>query len=189
MIRPPLSALMRISKSKFVTGVQCLKRLYLQVHQPGLAAELDDASKAVIEQGSQVGLVAQKAFPGGVMVKAGRTELDKAIKATRELVAKSEVPAIFDATFQHEGVLVRTDVLKRSGRLGHSLVEVKSATKMKPHYAYDIAIQRHVLTGAGIEVKQASLMHLNRKYMGSVRHNTKEDRRLGFRAQVFLTNL
>ena len=156
---------MRISKSKFVAGVQCLKRLYLQVHQPGLAAELDEASKAVIEQGHQVGLVAQKAFPGGVMVEAGPKELDKAIKATRELVAKSEAPAIFEATFQHEGVLVRTDVLKRSGRFGHCLIEVKSATALKPHYAYDLGIQRHVLTGADVEIKQASLMHLNREYV------------------------
>ena len=156
---------LRISKSKFVAGVQCLKRLYLQVHEPELAAELDDASKAVMEQGHQVGLEAQKAFPGGVTVKAGPTELDKAIKATRDLVAKSEAPAIFEATFQHGDVLVRTDVLKRSGRSGHRLIEVKSSTKVKPHYAYDIAIQRHVLTGAGIDVKQASLMHLNRDYI------------------------
>ena len=70
----------RISKSKFVAGVQCLKRLYLEVHEPELATELDEASKNVIEQGHQVGLVAQKAFPGGVMVEAGHTELAKAIK-------------------------------------------------------------------------------------------------------------
>src|SRR5271156_6680615 len=156
---------MRISKSKFVAGVQCLKRLYLQVHQPGLAAELDEASKAVIEQGRQVGLVAQRAFPGGVIVDAGPTELAKAIKTTRDLVARSEAPAIFEATFQHDGVLVRTDVLKRSGRSGHHLIEVKSATAVKPQYAYDVAIQRHVLTGADVEIKQASLMHLNREYV------------------------
>ena len=156
---------LRISKSKFVAGVQCLKRIYLQVHEPELAAELDDASKAVMAQGHQVGLEAQKAFPGGVTVKAGPTELDEAIKATRDLVAKSKALAIFEATFQHGDVLVRTDVLKRSGRSGHRLIEVKSSTKVKPHYAYDIAIQRHVLTGAGIDVKQASLMHLNRDYI------------------------
>ena len=165
MIRLPANVLMRISKSKFVAGVQCMKRLYLQVHQPELAAELDDASKAVMEQGHQVGLEAQKAFPGGVTVEAGPAELDQAIKATRDLVAKSEAPAIFEATFRHGDVLVRTDVLKRSGRSGHRLIEVKSSTKVKPHYAYDIAIQRHVLTGAGIEIKQASLMHLNREYV------------------------
>ena len=32
---------MKISKSKFVAGVQCLKRLYFQVHQPELAAQSD----------------------------------------------------------------------------------------------------------------------------------------------------
>src|SRR5712691_4646877 len=115
MIGHSVTDRMRISKVKFVAGVQCLKRLYLQVHEPGLAAELDEASKAVIEQGRQVGLVAQKAFPGGVTVEAGPAELDKAIKATRDLVAKSEAPAIFEATFQHGDVLVRIDVLQRSG--------------------------------------------------------------------------
>jgi|SRR5208337_660216 len=155
----------RISKSKFVAGVQCLKRLYLEVHQPELAGEPDEASKAVMEQGRQVGLVAQKAFPGGVTVEAGHTELAEAIKTTRELIAKSGAPAIFEATFQHKGVLVRTDILKRSGRSGHRLIEVKSATDVKPHYAYDIAIQRHVLTGADIEVERASLMYLNRDYV------------------------
>ena len=155
----------RISKSKFVAGVQCLKRLYLQVHEPGLAAERDEASKAVMEQGREVGLVAQRAFPGGVTVEAGPADLDRAIKETRDLVVKSEAPAIFEAAFQYGDVLIRTDVLKRSGRSGHRLIEVKSSTRMKPQYAYDIAIQRHVLTGADIEVKQSSLMHLNREYV------------------------
>ena len=156
---------MRISKSKFVAGVQCLKRLYLQVHQPELAADFDEAKKAVFEQGTQVGLVAQTAFPGGVLVEASRTELDKAIKTTRELVAKAEVPAIFEATFQHEGVLVRTDVLTRNGRFGHNLIEVKSSNSVKAEYKYDVAIQRHVLTGAGVEIRHASVMHLNREYV------------------------
>jgi hypothetical protein len=40
--------LMRISKSKFVAGVQCLKRLYLQVHEPGLAAKPDAADLTTI---------------------------------------------------------------------------------------------------------------------------------------------
>ncbi len=34
----------RLSKSKFVAGCQCLKRLYFQVHQPELAAQPDDSA-------------------------------------------------------------------------------------------------------------------------------------------------
>lgn len=155
---------MRISKSKFVAGVQCLKRLYLAVHQPELAGERDESARRVIEQGRQVGLVAKKAFPGGVTVEASHKELDKALLETRELLNRNEAAAIFEATFEHEGVLVRTDVLKRSPS-GFHLIEVKSATSVKPHYVYDVAIQKHVLTGAGVEVQQESLMHLNRGHV------------------------
>jgi hypothetical protein len=38
---------MRISKSKFMAGRQCLKCLYFEVHQPELATEPDAAREAV----------------------------------------------------------------------------------------------------------------------------------------------
>lgn len=56
----------RISKSRFVAGCQCLKRLYLQVHEPELAAEPDAAAEAIIEQGREVGMLARQMFPGEV---------------------------------------------------------------------------------------------------------------------------
>src|SRR6266700_3465510 len=90
---------MRISKSKFVAGVQCLKRLYFQVHRPELATGSSEATEAVMEQGHQVGVVAQKAFLGGVLVAADHEHLDDAIRVTRELVGNAEVPAIFEPTF------------------------------------------------------------------------------------------
>jgi hypothetical protein len=74
---------MRISKSKFVAGIQCLKRLYWQVHEPELAAELDDSSEAV-EQGHQVGLLAHQRFRAEWQVSSSGG-LEQAIRATREL--------------------------------------------------------------------------------------------------------
>ena len=59
---------MKISKSKFMAGVQCLKRLYFEVHEPGLVAWSDGANQAIIEQGQEVGLLARQLFPGGVEV-------------------------------------------------------------------------------------------------------------------------
>ena len=156
---------MRISKSKFVAGVQCLKRLYFQVHRPELATGSTEAIEAVMEQGQEVGLVAQKAFPGGVLVAADHEHLDDAVRITRELVGNPEVPAIFEATFEYGGVLVRTDVLERRRRTSYRLIEVKSATGPKPHYAYDIGIQKHVLSGAGVNLEGTRLMHLNRDYV------------------------
>jgi hypothetical protein len=48
---------MRISKSKFVAGMQCLKRLYWQLHEPELAAQPDAASEVIIQQGHEVGML------------------------------------------------------------------------------------------------------------------------------------
>lgn len=76
-----------LSKSKFVAGIQCLKRLYLEVHAPDLAEDLDEATEAILSQGQEVGLLAQRAFPGGVAVQSGHDELDKALARTQELIA------------------------------------------------------------------------------------------------------
>jgi hypothetical protein len=44
-----------ISKSKYMAGVQCLKRLYLLVHQPKLGSGKTAADFALMEQGREVG--------------------------------------------------------------------------------------------------------------------------------------
>src|ERR1019366_4857041 len=90
--------------------------------------------------------------------------LSGAIRDTRELVANPEVPVIFEATFEHSGVLVRTDVLTRNGK-GFHLTEVKSATKIKPEYTDDVSIQKYVMGGCGVQVKETNLMHLSRDYI------------------------
>src|ERR1035438_6051436 len=128
---------MRISKTKFVAGVQCLKRLYWQVHQPELAAEPDPATEAIFEQGREVGMLARQLFPGGAEVVSDGG-LDQAIRATRELVANPEVPAIFEGTFEHGGVLVRVDVLHRRRDGRWRLVEVKSTTSLKEEHLDDV---------------------------------------------------
>ena len=154
----------RISKSKFVAGCQCLKRLYFQVHQPELAAEPDDSGEAIIQQGREVGLLARELFPGGVEVRSDRG-LDQAIRATRELVVNREIPAIFEGAFEDGGVLVRVDVLHRraDGRL--RLIEVKSSASLKEEHLDDVAIQYRVLSRCGLDVGSCCLAHVNRSFV------------------------
>ena len=159
----PAPTPIRISKSKFVAGIQCAKRLYFQVHQPELAEEADEGQEARLEQGQEVGLLAQKRFPGGVFVGFGGG-IDEALANTAALIDDSSVPAIFEATFQHANLLVRVDVLQRRPQNRWRLIEVKSSVEMKPHYLYDVAIQYHVLSACGLDISSACLMHLNRDY-------------------------
>jgi predicted RecB family nuclease len=154
----------RISKSKFVAGCQCLKRLYFQVHQPELAAQPDASAHAIMEQGGKVGMLARQLFPGGVEVVSDGG-LDQAIRATRELVANREVPAIFEGVFEHDGVMVRVDVLHRRRDGRWRLVEVKSSTSVKDHHVDDVAIQARVLSRCGLDVGSCCLAHVNRNYV------------------------
>ena len=117
-----------ISKSKFTAGMQCLKRLYFQVHDPDLSEDVDGADDLRLEQGREVGLLVRAAFPGGVLVGKESWELESALARTASLIADESVPAIFEGTFRSGGVLVRADVLERLPGGRWRLIEVKSST-------------------------------------------------------------
>jgi hypothetical protein len=109
---------MKISRSKFCAGVQCLKRLYLLAHEPELAPELDAASEAIIAQGRKVGLLARQLFPNGIEVDGSRG-LDEAIRATRELIGNRDVPAIFEGQ-QERTLTVSTEDQLNAAEQRHS---------------------------------------------------------------------
>src|SRR6201987_5573304 len=144
------AVLVKISKSKFVAGMQCLKRLYWEVHEPELGAAPDPSALARLEQGHEVGRLARQLFPGGVEIQATRENLGEAIRATRELVANREVPAIFEATFEHGDVLVRVDILQRRDKNRWRLLEVKAKADLTEYHLYDVGIQRYVVSHCGL---------------------------------------
>lgn len=154
---------MKISKTKFMAGIQCLKRLYLLVHEPELAGEASGAGEAIIEQGREVGLLARQLFPGGVEVKGG--SLNEGLRITKELLANPEVPAIFEGTFEHQDVIVKTDILQRRKDNHWRLVEVKSTADLKDQHVDDVAIQSFVVSGSGVGLSSSWLAHINREYV------------------------
>src|SRR5579864_7594304 len=146
---------MKLSKSRFVAGCQCLRRLYWQVHEPELAARPDAAAEAIIQQGQEVGMLARTLFPGGVEVDCTRGLAD-AIRTTRDLLANPEIPAIFEAVFEHQNVLVKVDILHRRRDGRWRLIEVKSSAEAKDHHLEDVAIQYRVVSRSGADVASAS---------------------------------
>ncbi|HSL03884.1 MAG TPA: DUF2779 domain-containing protein [Nitrospiraceae bacterium] len=165
----PLPKAPRLSKSKFLSGLQCHKRLYLEVHQPALATKPDAATQAMFDMGTEVGEFARSRFPGGVLVAAGYRQTEAALAQTAELVQDLHVPAIFEAAFLHGGVLIRADVLERvltaEGQpCGWRLIEVKSSTKVKDVHLEDLAVQSEVILGAGLRLLFVCLLHINTGY-------------------------
>lgn len=159
----------RLSKSKFLSGLQCLKRVYLEVHHPQLATPPDASTQAILDMGTEIGELARQRFPGGRLVAAGYRQQEAAVAETAQLVRDPAVPAIFEAAFVHDGVLVRVDVLERvehaaGEEIGWRLIEVKSSTRVKDVHLDDLAIQSQVLLGAGLSLSAVCLMHINSAY-------------------------
>jgi hypothetical protein len=160
----------RLSKSKFLSGLQCLKRLHLEVHSPDLASKPDEQQQAILDMGTEVGELARQRFPGGVLVEADHRHPTEALRRSAELLADPSVLAIFEGAFEHDRVLVRVDILERvrsepGGAPQWRLIEVKSSTRVKDIHVGDLALQTHVLTGAGVELAGSWLLHINTQYV------------------------
>lgn len=149
-----------LDKHLFEAGLQCLKRLWLDYHEP-IPAKPSAAREEMSRVGDELRALARTAFP-----RAGQvTEQDAAAAAeqTRELL-ESDTPVLFDATFVHEGVEARCDILVVHKDREVDLFEIKAGTKVKHRYVNDLALQAIVLGRCGLKLKRAYLLHINAKY-------------------------
>lgn len=153
-----------LSKSRFLAGMQCHKRLYLETHEPELAEAADDSGAAILEAGHAVGALARNRYPGGMLVGED-LDWSEAKSATYSALRNGAVSAIFEAALASDGVRIRADVLARTRDRRFDLIEVKSTLDVKPEHEWDVAIQYHVLRGAGVPIRWARLMQLNRDYV------------------------
>src|SRR5215475_13142587 len=155
---------MRLSKSRFVAGLQCHRLLWWKVHEPG-AVELqpDKVLQDRFDQGAQVGALARDRFPGGTPIDAPHHELETKVALT-ERALKSGAPTIFEASFFADDTFVAADVLTRVDGEWR-LIEAKSSSSMKEEEPVpDAAIQAYVVGQSGIDVHAVEVMHLNKDF-------------------------
>jgi hypothetical protein len=151
-----------LSKSKIMAGLQCPKRLYLEVHHSELL-EFSDETERAFSIGHEVGEAARTLHPGGKLIEH-QGNLENAMDETRRLLDAPGDVALFESTFQHGRTLVRADIFFRHQQQ-YRLLEVKSSTSLKPHYVSDVAIQSWVIQGAGYPLKTAHLAHIDNSFV------------------------
>ncbi len=154
-----------LSKSRFMGGLQCLKRVYLECFDRNLADEIPPDRQAIFEAGTRVGKIARDRYPGGRLISEDYRRHKAAIQSTSQIQSNESIPAIYEAAFAHEKIRIRADVLERVRGEVFDLIEVKSTTKAKEEHVDDVALQLHVLRGAGVNIRRAGLLHLNREYI------------------------
>lgn len=93
-------------------------------------------------------------------------DMQAALSHTKELIAAADRP-IFEATFAHDGVLVRVDILtpekNKNGIIWH-IAEVKSSGSAKAYHHGDLATQIWVIRHNGLQVASAAIRHIDTKF-------------------------
>ena len=156
-----------LSKSRYLKGLKCFKRLYLDVYRRELKDKGSGAQQAISDMGTRVGIIARQKFADGRLVSEKFWDHEAAVKTTKELIQDATVPAIFEAAFTYNNVRARVDILVRDKKHKNAfqLIEVKSATTPKPFYIKkDLAIQFYVLEGLGLHISRANILLINKNY-------------------------
>ena len=156
-----------LSKSRYSSGIQCLKRLYLESYSPEYATPPGPGQAALFSSGTSAGICAQGLFPDGVLVEHDYTHHDDAVISTRALMRDETVPSLYEAAFTQDEIRIRADILVRAEGATWHLVEVKSSTSVHDQYIDDVAVQLYVLQHAGVAVTRVSVAHINRDYVYS----------------------
>lgn len=154
----------RLSKSRYVAGLQCPKRLYLEIHARELATPYDAGTQAILDTGTHVGELARERYPGGALVEVEYFKVEEGITRTAELLADRSGAVLYEGFIAFDDVVVRPDILVRVSGNRWRLIEVKSTSRVKPEHLDDLAIQAYVLTGAGLGLDATCLMHINTGY-------------------------
>ncbi len=161
MQKPPRH---QLSKSTFMYGCQCPKRLWLHKFMSSERDEQDEAQTAFFQQGTDIGLLAQQRFPNGVDASPETFfEYQKSVIKTLQLIEAGET-IIYEAAFQFNGILCAIDILVKENNKWYAY-EVKSSTSAKDTFVKDAALQYYVITNAGIELEDIFILHLNNDYV------------------------
>jgi hypothetical protein len=158
-----------LSKTRILASLQCLKRVHLEVNRKDLA-HYSKATLAAFATGHEVGAVARQLYGGGqgTLVEYAGGSLKPALAQTEALMNSLIRAPIFEATLQHDGVLVREDVLlpvDDDGRPSWRIVEVKASTRLKPEHLHDLAVQAWVHLESGHPLTGIALAHVDSQFV------------------------
>ncbi|MBT3465426.1 DUF2779 domain-containing protein [archaeon] len=151
---------MSLTKSSFITGLQCHKLLWYSKNKREVFPKRSKIDELKFNQGSEIGQLAKKVFSDGIDI----TELnhDIALQKTSDNINLKK--PIFEAAFNFEDYFIRIDILEPNDD-SWDIIEVKSSTSVKEQHIDDVAFQKYVAINAGIKIKKCYVMHINNQYI------------------------
>ena len=154
-----------LSKSTYIKGEQCEKALYLFKNRPFLRDKLSMEQRAKFKRGTDVGILAQQLFPGGInMTPSSPSQFGKKVTETMQNLNNPAINVMYEAVFQYDDTLIMLDIIVRDGDKWRA-IEVKSSLSISPTYMKDAALQYYVLKGCNVPLSDIQLMYINADYV------------------------
>ena len=150
-----------LTKSKYLTGLQCSKYQWVMFNEPDRIPKPDAITQHRFDQGHLIGELAKKLFPDGIDISAD--DFKGNIRQTEELLKKRK--PLFEAGFMVDNIFCRVDVLKPVNNDEWDIIEVKSSTEVKPINIHDVSFQMHCCNKRGLKIRKCHLMHINNEYI------------------------
>ena len=125
-----------LSKSRFLAGLQCSRRLYLECFHPDLADPMPPAEQAKLDMGTRVGELARDLFPGATLIDDPYFRHEDAIAKTVSALSDRSALAICEGAFLHDDVSIRVDILARAANGGLDLIKFKFNSSAKDDRQY-----------------------------------------------------
>jgi len=147
-----------LTKTSILSGIQCEKKLWFDLNQ-----ENQWKDKALYRAGNRFGEVVRNHYGNGLDL-SNEKDLKTALDKTNEAANSDEIKVIYEGAFLYQKTYIRADVLIKKNNQW-TLLEAKSATKVKDINIFDIAIQSFIIKKSGLDLNSTKLIHINNEFL------------------------
>ncbi|MFY8021509.1 MAG: DUF2779 domain-containing protein [Bacteroidia bacterium] len=152
-----------LSKSTYLYGCQCPKRLYYHKFKSELRNPLDEGQEFIYQQGTDIGVLARDLFPDGIDLSPENAfSYPQAAVKTEKVLDTYYV--LYEPTFIANGVMCALDIMVKKQNKWY-VYEVKSSTSVKSQHIDDAALQYWVLKQKGLEIADFSIVYVDNTYV------------------------
>ncbi|MBR4715128.1 MAG: hypothetical protein IKP34_03035 [Bacteroidales bacterium] len=136
----------RLTKSKFILGLQCEKALYLDVYKPNLAYYPPE-TLARFRKGRDFEAKVKALFPNAIDISRQQGwNIQRYPELTARMLEQPGEVNLYEAGFVYNEVLVLADIVHKDADGNISIYEVKNSLSVKDVFRRDVSIQHYVIS-------------------------------------------